>query len=153
MYGRLRKEDCEKKFHPEKACKKNMGRDTICSVNALSTLALCYRAVKSAPVWTRSPNTKLVDVKLRELMRTIEALGDNRLTLDKTCKDRLHIHVLYMMLKWKLKGSPTPMYERYSKASETTDHIVLNCPVMKLHVYSGYATVYNADEEVVDQQT
>ncbi|GFS22025.1 RNA-directed DNA polymerase from mobile element jockey-like [Elysia marginata] len=37
----------------------------------MSTLALCYNAAEyCTPVWTRSLSTKLVDVKLRESMRT-----------------------------------------------------------------------------------
>ncbi|GFR65894.1 RNA-directed DNA polymerase from mobile element jockey-like [Elysia marginata] len=42
------------------------------SVLRTSTLALCYSAAEyCAPVWTTSLNTKLVDVKLRESIRTI----------------------------------------------------------------------------------
>ncbi|GFS15228.1 hypothetical protein ElyMa_003181700 [Elysia marginata] len=40
-----------------------------------------------------------------------------------------HAETAYMMHKWKLKGSP--MCQRCSKAPETTDHIVLNCPGTK----------------------
>ncbi|GFR79776.1 RNA-directed DNA polymerase from mobile element jockey-like [Elysia marginata] len=42
------------------------------SVLQTSTLALSFNAAEyCAPAWTRSPNTKLVDVKQRESMRTV----------------------------------------------------------------------------------
>ncbi|GFR72816.1 RNA-directed DNA polymerase from mobile element jockey-like [Elysia marginata] len=42
------------------------------SVLQTSTLALCCSAAEyCTPVWTRSPSTKLVNVKLRESMRRI----------------------------------------------------------------------------------
>ncbi|GFS21021.1 RNA-directed DNA polymerase from mobile element jockey-like [Elysia marginata] len=42
------------------------------SVLQTSTLALCNSAAEyCTPAWTRSPNTKLVDVKLCEWMRTL----------------------------------------------------------------------------------
>ncbi|GFS26663.1 hypothetical protein ElyMa_005222100 [Elysia marginata] len=40
-----------------------------------------------------------------------------------------HGKTTFMMFKWKLKDSP--MCQRCSKAPDTTDHIVLNCPVTK----------------------
>ncbi|GFR81974.1 hypothetical protein ElyMa_002354400 [Elysia marginata] len=65
--------------------------------------------------------------------------GDNQPTSDKTYKNR------QMIRKGKLKGSQ--MCQRCSKAPETTDHIVLNCPVTKLD--GGYETVHNADGDLV----
>ncbi|GFR98520.1 hypothetical protein ElyMa_006351900 [Elysia marginata] len=50
-----------------------------------------------------------------------------------------------MMQKWKLKDFP--MCQRCSKAPETTDYIVFNCPVTKLD--GGYETGHNDDEDLV----
>ncbi|GFS13697.1 hypothetical protein ElyMa_003143000 [Elysia marginata] len=59
-----------------------------------------------------------------------------------------HAKTAYLMHKWKLKGSP--MCQQYDKAPETTDAIVLICPVTKLD--GGYETVHNADEDLVAQE-
>ncbi|GFR72096.1 RNA-directed DNA polymerase from mobile element jockey-like [Elysia marginata] len=65
--GRMHQQDCEKKLHPEKARNTTWG---VSSVLRTPTLALCYSAAEyCALVWTRSPNAKLVDDKLRESMR------------------------------------------------------------------------------------
>ncbi|GFR80718.1 hypothetical protein ElyMa_004051400 [Elysia marginata] len=64
----MRQQDCEKKLHPEKAPKNNVNSSP------------CYSAAEyCAPKWTKSPNTKLVDVKLRESMRTIKRLSQNNI--------------------------------------------------------------------------
>ncbi|GFR71295.1 RNA-directed DNA polymerase from mobile element jockey-like [Elysia marginata] len=66
----MHQQDCKKKLHSEEARKNNMGHLTICSANANS--CLCYSAAEyCAPVWTRSPHTKLVDVQPHESMKTI----------------------------------------------------------------------------------
>ncbi|GFS10483.1 SICAvar, type I [Elysia marginata] len=50
-----------------------------------------------------------------------------------------------MMHKWKLKRSPT--CQQSSKAPETADHIVSNCPATK--VDDEYEAVHNSDEDLV----
>ncbi|GFR62529.1 RNA-directed DNA polymerase from mobile element jockey-like [Elysia marginata] len=63
-------EGCANKIAKRKLARTTWG--TSQSVLRTSTLALCYKAAAHcAPVWTRCPNTRLVGVKLRELMRTI----------------------------------------------------------------------------------
>ncbi|GFR91600.1 RNA-directed DNA polymerase from mobile element jockey-like [Elysia marginata] len=66
----MRQQNCEKKLHPKKARKNNTGRLTICSANVNSCNSVQLNNY-CAPVWTRSPDTKVVDVKLRESTRTL----------------------------------------------------------------------------------
>ncbi|GFR99725.1 RNA-directed DNA polymerase from mobile element jockey-like [Elysia marginata] len=69
----MRQQDCEKKSILRKFARTTWG--TSQSALLTSTLAMCYSAAEyCAPVWTISPNTKLVDVKLYESMRTIGGL-------------------------------------------------------------------------------
>ena len=46
------------------------------------------------------------------------------------------------MYKWRLRDSPT--CQRCNEAPETTDHIVLHCPISKLE--GGYKTILESDE-------
>ncbi|GFS03561.1 RNA-directed DNA polymerase from mobile element jockey-like [Elysia marginata] len=68
-------EGCANKIAKRNCILRKLSRTTRCasqSVLRTSTLALCKSAHEyCAPVWTRSQNTKLVDVKLRKSMRTI----------------------------------------------------------------------------------
>ncbi|GFS20233.1 hypothetical protein ElyMa_005051700 [Elysia marginata] len=52
-----------------------------------------------------------------------------------------HAKTAYTMHQWKLKGSP--MCQRCSKALDTTDHILLNCPATKLDADEGLVAWIN----------
>ena len=56
-----------------------------------------------------------------------------------------HARTAHTMHKWKLKDSPT--CQRCNNGPETTDHIVLQCPMTKLE--GGFSAVHQANDNLV----